>query len=77
MKCKFLIEEIIVVDSKCLCVIEFRSGIMIKIPRPSSIFNVLGSKFNTSVHWDRQDKFSTRFKMLRYTSEGLKIKKYA
>jgi hypothetical protein len=49
---------------------------MIKIPRRGSILNGLGSKFNTSglniQRWKMTPgRFSTRFKILRYTGEGL------
>jgi hypothetical protein len=43
MEYKFLLNK-----RKCFYAVEFWTGFMIKIPRPGSILNGLGSKFNTS-----------------------------
>jgi hypothetical protein len=80
MQFKFLILLIIGVNITCFYAVEFWTGFMIKISRPVSILNELGSKFNTSglniQRWEMTTPpppghFSTRFKILRYTGEGL------
>jgi hypothetical protein len=48
MKFKFLIEWTIGVDITCFNAVEFWTGFTIKIPRPGSILNGVGSEFNTS-----------------------------